>query len=204
VSVKVLSPLVPPLMTSAQRDAIPAGRRPKGALIFNSTTNRHETNLGTDAAPIWLPAAGPIDMQVITGDDSGYSAAYTGAGPLQLYANAAGTTPLRISYTPPVNCWWECTINLGLLMKTDANYNYFYGGLTLTPNDADGRSSGYNLVMQHNSVQTYEGRFFTSLFKLVAGTAYRVDGILTGGSGGTWQYYCGKAQLELHTKAWVR
>lgn len=53
MSVKTLSALVPPAMTTAQRDALPAGRRPKGSVIFNTTTNCPQINFGTDASPIW-------------------------------------------------------------------------------------------------------------------------------------------------------
>jgi hypothetical protein len=204
MSVKILSPLVPPAMTTTQRDAIPAGRRPKGALIFNTTTNRHETNLGTDATPVWLPAGGPIDLQYVTGDDSGYTANFTGgSGNIQLVRTGGGL-PLRINYTPPINVWWEVTLTLGALQKVDANYNYLYGGVLLTPADADSRTTVLHLVQQHFSVNMFDGRQATGLFKLNAGTAYQVDGILTGGSGGTWCYYIGKAQLELHAKAWAR
>ena len=39
--------------TTAQRDAIAAGRRPFGLIIFNTTTNRYEYNAGSDATPNW-------------------------------------------------------------------------------------------------------------------------------------------------------
>ena len=57
MSVKLLSPLVPPSMTSAQRDAIPAGRRPPGSMIWNTTTSRVERNFGSDATPNWQQVA---------------------------------------------------------------------------------------------------------------------------------------------------
>lgn len=203
MSLKVLTPLVPPSMTSAQRDAIPAGRRPKGAMIFNTTTNRIEVNLGTDAAPIWLPDSGPIDIQSVFGDDSGYTSNFTGSGTIQLVRTGGGT-PLRITYTPPINVWWECSLFLGLLQKVSAEYTYLYGGCTLSPADADGRSGALHLVTQHQAVQTYEGRIASTMFKLNANTTYQLDGVLTGGSGGSWNYYIGKSQLELHSKAYAR
>jgi hypothetical protein len=58
MSVKVQSALVPPSMTTTQRDAIPAGRRPPGSLIFNTTTKRVEVNYGTDASPAWSSIGG--------------------------------------------------------------------------------------------------------------------------------------------------
>lgn len=65
MSLKVLTPMVPPSMTSTQRDAIPAGRRPKGAMIFNTTLNRVEVNLGTDAAPAWVSENGVFADQTL-------------------------------------------------------------------------------------------------------------------------------------------
>jgi microcystin-dependent protein len=41
--------------TTAQRDAIPAGSRPYGLIVLNTTTNRPEWNSGSDAAPAWIP-----------------------------------------------------------------------------------------------------------------------------------------------------
>jgi hypothetical protein len=142
-------------------------------------------------------------MQVITGDDSGYTANFGGTGNIQLYASGSGT-PLRLTYTPPVNAWLEVALTVGALQKISAEYTYLYGGVLLTPNDADGRGSVYHLVTQHASVQQFEGRQVSTLFKLNAGVAYQIDGILTGGSGGTWNYYIGKAQLSLTSKAWAR
>lgn len=50
--------LVLPGMTTTARDALPAGRRPHGLQIFNDTTGTVEVNVGTDAAPVWIPAGG--------------------------------------------------------------------------------------------------------------------------------------------------
>jgi microcystin-dependent protein len=64
MSVKLLSALVPPNMTTTQRDAIPAGKRPPGSMIFNTTTNRIEFNNGSDATPVWDisgPRVGAMD-----------------------------------------------------------------------------------------------------------------------------------------------
>lgn len=57
----ILRPLggtLPGQYTTAQRDAIPVGRRPFGLIIFNLTTNRYEYNAGTDASPNWQSLAG--------------------------------------------------------------------------------------------------------------------------------------------------
>jgi len=41
--------------TTAARDAIPAGSRPYGLIILNTTANQLQVNLGTDATPAWKP-----------------------------------------------------------------------------------------------------------------------------------------------------
>lgn len=43
--------------STTQRDAIAAGFRPTGLVIFNTTNSRLEINLGTDAAPNWSPVS---------------------------------------------------------------------------------------------------------------------------------------------------
>lgn len=63
MSVKALSALVPPSMTTAQRSAIPAGNRPPGATIFNTTTGKTEVNIGSDASPNWMGV--PLDWNQV-------------------------------------------------------------------------------------------------------------------------------------------
>jgi microcystin-dependent protein len=49
--------------TTAQRDAIPAGSRPYGLLILNTTLNIYQWNKGTDAVPVWaslMPDVFPV------------------------------------------------------------------------------------------------------------------------------------------------
>src|SRR5215467_2138694 len=55
--------------TTAQRDAIPAGSRPYGLLILNTTNNRYEWNSNTDAAPSWVAIAPTIGAGTITGSN---------------------------------------------------------------------------------------------------------------------------------------
>jgi microcystin-dependent protein len=43
--------------TQTQRDAIPAGQRPYGLIILNTTANRLEVNVGTDTTPDWRGVA---------------------------------------------------------------------------------------------------------------------------------------------------
>jgi hypothetical protein len=50
--------VTPASIPTVTRDAIPAGRRPPGGIFFNPTSGRHETNVGTDAAPIWTGVGG--------------------------------------------------------------------------------------------------------------------------------------------------
>ena len=40
-------------LTTAQRNALPAGARPRGTVIFNTDNTRLEVNIGSDASPSW-------------------------------------------------------------------------------------------------------------------------------------------------------
>jgi microcystin-dependent protein len=51
---RALGGLVHGQFTSTQRDAIPAGSRPFGLHILNTTTGQIEWNSGTDASPNWI------------------------------------------------------------------------------------------------------------------------------------------------------
>lgn len=50
--------VMPVSLTTAQRNAITAGRRPPGGILYNSQTKQHETNIGTDAVPVWSGVGG--------------------------------------------------------------------------------------------------------------------------------------------------
>jgi hypothetical protein len=45
-------------LTTAERDALPPSRRPVGGIFYNADTGRHETNIGTETAPIWTGVGG--------------------------------------------------------------------------------------------------------------------------------------------------
>jgi hypothetical protein len=58
----------------ADPNAISAGSRPYGLTVFNTTKNRLETNIGTDAAPSWVSAArGLQDADIAAGAAIAYS-----------------------------------------------------------------------------------------------------------------------------------
>ncbi|WP_296150420.1 tail fiber domain-containing protein [uncultured Flavobacterium sp.] len=50
--------LLAPRLTTANRDAIVTPGPANGLVIYNTTTNRIEVNIGTPAAPNWQPASG--------------------------------------------------------------------------------------------------------------------------------------------------
>jgi hypothetical protein len=86
MSVKLASALVPPAMTTTQRDAIPAGRRPPGSMIWNTTTSRVEINAGSDATPAWrgLPvgSADIMDGSIVDADVAAAGVANISGGKL--------------------------------------------------------------------------------------------------------------------------
>jgi len=63
-----LGGLVAGTYTTTARNAIPAGSRPYGLIILNTTTNRYEINIGSDATPQWVGIGyGLADADVATG-----------------------------------------------------------------------------------------------------------------------------------------
>lgn len=50
---RALGGVIPPTYTTTARDAIPAGSRPYGMVILNTTKNAIEFNANTDASPVW-------------------------------------------------------------------------------------------------------------------------------------------------------
>lgn len=114
-----------------------------------------------------------------------------------------GDPALGLSYTPPVNAWWEVTLNVGLLHKLDAAYHYGVVWLNLAPADVDGVANAMNYESQHTSVQTFTGRFMTRTFKLAAGTAYTASAKFQT-DGGSWEFYQGSNQLYMEAMAHAR
>lgn len=55
--VRALGGIYAGAFSTTQRNAIAAGFRPFGLVIFNTTTNQLEINKGTDAAPNWQPVS---------------------------------------------------------------------------------------------------------------------------------------------------
>ena len=114
-----------------------------------------------------------------------------------------GAQYMQIGYTPPVNAWWEVTGNMAIVQKLDAAYSYAYGGITISPADADGYATAQQLITQHSSVQQFESRHVSRLFKLTAGVPYTAT-LFISPAAGTWSYYCGPNHLFIHLKAWQR
>jgi hypothetical protein len=149
------------------------------------------------------PAGGPIDMKRIAGQYENYNGPITSTTLVNLYCDSAGTIPLRLTFTPPVDAWLDATLNMGIVEKSDANYNYGYAVMRLTPPDVDGVQDADHYVMQHASVNIYDHRHVQRVFKLAAGTSYILDGLFTC-SAGSWRYHAGKAMLYLDGRLWAR
>lgn len=144
-----------------------------------------------------------IDIQTKNGATEAYSAVLGASGATPLVDGAGGQ--MRLSYTPPVNCWWDVTATVGIVQAVSNTYHYIYGMILLNTPDVDGILNSGVLVEQNSSANVYEGRTLSRLFKLAAGTAYTVDLALLGGSlGSSWQYYHGPTQLWINAKAITR
>jgi hypothetical protein len=151
------------------------------------------------------PAGGVLDARRISGQYNGYQGPNNITTAIQMYTDLSAAVPLRLSYTPPIDCWWDVGFDVGIVQKNDANYHYCYGGIQLTPGDVDGVSdcSGH-LVTQHASVNQYEARQVRRLFKLAAGVPYVASAVLGPASGGSWSYYAGSAQMWMEALAYAR
>lgn len=88
-ALRVTAGVLPGALTTTQRDALAAGRRPPGLVIFNTTTNQHETNVGSDATPSWIP---------VGGDQAGVVKMYAGAAAPAGYAICDGSALSRTTY----------------------------------------------------------------------------------------------------------
>lgn len=75
-NLRISQGMLPGALTTTQRDAIAAGKRPTGLFIFNTTTNQLEINVGSDAVPNWQSAgaatSGDIKLSAVSGTPSGW------------------------------------------------------------------------------------------------------------------------------------
>jgi microcystin-dependent protein len=81
--------ILPPSMTSTERNAIALGSRPTGLVIYNSTTGSLESNIGTDAAPVWSP---------VGASPTGAVTDYAGATPPTGWLLCDGSAVSRATY----------------------------------------------------------------------------------------------------------
>jgi len=115
---------------------------------------------------------------------------------------AASTLPIEITYTPPVDCYWEVHGHVGEMVKQDANYHYGDVALTITPADADGVTLGANSrETQHSTVQTHMNYQVRKVFRLSAGVKYTAYLSFTP-QAGTWAYGLSPGELFIEGKAW--
>lgn len=149
----------------------------------------------------FLSRAPYIDVQRMVGAAESYSGTF--AGNVTTVIDAAGG-PMRLSYTPPVDAWWDVRGVIGNVVKVDAAYHYLYGQLLLAPADVDGVNVAQHLLVQHSAVNQYDHRDLHRLFKLAAGVAYTATLQFAGGSGGTWQFYRGQNHIWIEGLAWPR
>ena len=119
-----------------------------------------------------------------------------------VYTDAAKTLPLRVSYTPTVNCWWRVSAGVDLIRKDSAEYTNMWAGLHLYPADVDGLLWAYQNEYAHSTVQTYQFRALQHTWKLVAGTPYVCQVEL--GLSGTYAFYQGGSQMHIQGMAYRR
>jgi hypothetical protein len=144
-----------------------------------------------------------LDVQRKFGAADVYSGQFS-ASYIPIQDNTGGGAQyMRLTYTPPVDAWWELHGYIGLVVCDSAAYVHAYGTIQLTPADADGYSNAYGTAMQHSQVDTYIPRVINTIYRLNAGVTYTAD-LGFSISSGAWRYYCGKDYLHLFGKAWAR
>lgn len=78
--------------TTQQRDAIPAGSRPYGLIILNTTTNQLEWNRGNDTSPSWVGIGGGGAGQAFNNQVSSYTLVLADAGKvIEMNSGSANT-----------------------------------------------------------------------------------------------------------------
>jgi hypothetical protein len=150
----------------------------------------------------FLQRAPFLDVQRVNGTVDAYSAAITTQTLTTLYADAALAIPMRLTFSPLVDCWWEVNGHFWA-QKNDAAYHYAYGLVSLAPADVDGITGAQSLVEQHSTVQIYETYIMHRIFRLVANTAYTAT-MQIQSQGGSYSYYRGPNHLWIEGKAWPR
>jgi hypothetical protein len=104
-------------LTIAQRDALAAGRRPKGAVIYNTDTGGVEVNTGTDAAPVWRRVG--IPPVVTAGSPPG------SPQPGDKYIQDVGTDLVELIYNDASGVWESPQV-----MRMDGSYGNVAAGVT--------------------------------------------------------------------------
>ena len=131
----------------------------------------------------------------------GGGSTYVGIGSGNQFVVSGGAL-LQLSYTPPVDAWWEVNLHVGLLQCLSAAYVLAQPGITLTPVDVDSAGTIYDYRTQHSAVQAYESYNLSFMFKLVAGVAYTISTIFTAGR--RFSVPQASGMLHMHGKAWSR
>jgi hypothetical protein len=144
-----------------------------------------------------------IDVQRMFGTIAAYRAFTATSGTITV--DSAGTTPMQLSYTPDVDCWWEVDANVGLIDCTATAYNYLYITQIINIADEDGFTSATSQLMtQRTDVNKYGFRKAIMTWKLAAGNAYIVNVNWSTNAVAGWQYYCSQDRLHIIGKAWAR
>jgi hypothetical protein len=143
---------------------------------------------------------GLINVQRLYGAVNGYRAIANG----QKFFINAGVTPLQLSYTPPVDCWWEVESQVGIIQALTAAYNPYFVTLFLNTPDLLGRDASQNVETGRSDVMTYTFSARKATWRLRAATAYtcwaQFDQLATAG---TWQHHQLNTLLSIEGRAWA-
>jgi hypothetical protein len=148
-----------------------------------------------------------LDVQIIEGAENAYRniSNVSGNSSGSLFTTTTGAVPLTLTYSPPVDAWWDVTAHVGIFQNADTvAWRYMYAALILSPAPAYGSAAAYAISTQV-APASFDHREVQKLYALEAGETYQVSAQYAGdAAGGTWSYYCGSAYLWIQGIAYER
>ena len=145
-------------------------------------------------------AGGLLAVQRNWGKTNAYKAILSGQAFTTDDAAYASSPWLQINYTPTVECYWQVDLNIGIIRKDSADYNYSYAILQLNQADANGINQSRSIETQYSTNITFQSRTVSRLYHLSAGVAYSAYGSFEGA--GSWSFHTNYQYLWLQGKVY--
>jgi hypothetical protein len=154
-------------------------------------------------------ASGWIDMQAVPstlavqevrGNRNAYDAMVGNGAAVKRDAS----NDLQLTYTPPVNCYWDVEAHLSRVKKDDAAWHYIQFDLRLNILDMNGRNISPDFIVEcHLDGWQHACIDLKMRWQLQAGIAYTCKMHKSGQEGGTYTYHQGSDFMYLRGTAFV-